>query len=574
MTKTNTRWTPLPYATDELRDLQAALKIHPIFCQILVQRGITNYKQAKQFFRPALEDLLDPFLMRDMKQAVERLTVALKQKQKILLYGDYDVDGTTAVALMYSFLKPYAKWNNLHFYIPDRYKEGYGISLQSIEFARANNFQLVLALDCGIRAVEAMQRAQSYGLDYIICDHHLPADQLPIAAAILDPKRADCAYPDKALSGCGIAFKLAQAFTQQHNLSLDTLYALLDLVVISIACDIVPMMGENRILAKFGLEQLHRDKRPGLVALRQIAQREFPLTISDIVFGFGPLINAAGRLADADRAVQLLIAPTFDEASKLAVVLAERNKMRKEFDNRMLEEATTIITTDPVWQNRKSIVLYQPHWHKGVVGIVAARIVERFNKPTIILTQSNGLVVGSARSVRGFNIHDAIASCENILVNFGGHAHAAGLKLHETAVVHFQDRFEGYVSANINTDALQAEILVNAQLPFQLIDTAFVRLLKEFAPFGPSNRNPVFVSRRVQDVGYTRILKDKHLKIVVRQCKDGHILNGIAFGRGEDFAAVTTSENFDICYTLEENKWKGETYLQLVVKDFKFPNAT
>lgn len=566
MTKT---WTPLPFSEDEARDLQAVLKIHPIFCQILVQRGIKTYDEAKAFFRPSLENLHDPFLIKDMNTAVKRLTYALKNKQKILLYGDYDVDGTTSVALLYTFLKPYAKWNNLDFYIPDRYKEGYGVSMKSVEFANDNNFDLIIAMDCGIQAVEAVERAHSYGIDYIICDHHLPAEKLPDAIAVLDPKRTDCHYPYKELSGCGITFKLAQAFTEKHQLPIENLYNLLDLVAISIACDIVPMLGENRILTKFGLEILNKNERPGLQALLQISKRETPLTISDIVFGFGPLINAAGRLADAKRAVQLLIAPDYNEATKQAAVLAERNKLRKEFDKRIVEEAADIITTDPMWEKRDSIVLYQPHWHKGIVGIAAARIVDQFHKPTIILTESNGLAVGSARTVKGFNIHKAIASCENLLVNFGGHAHAAGLTLHPVDVERFQDRFEGYVSTHINEEELEPEIMINAELPFALINLEFMKMLKQFAPFGPGNRNPIFVSRNVRDVGYSRILTGNHLRLVLKQ-KNSLPQNGIAFGRGDDFLNVTTKKDFSVCYTLEENKWKGEVRLQLMVKDMKF----
>lgn len=562
-------WTPLPYDVEKLQNLQSALKIHPIFCQILLQRGIKNYESAKQFFRPSLDSLPDPFLMESMTVAVSRLTYALKHKQKIMLYGDYDVDGTTAVALLYMFLKPYAKYNNLSFYIPDRYKEGYGVSMKSIEFAKTQDIDLMVALDCGIKANKAVDKARSYGIDFIICDHHLPSEILPEAIAILDPKRKDCNYPYKELSGCGIAFKLAQAITQKYNLPKENLYTLLDLVAISIACDIVPMTGENRTLAKFGILELNQTKRQGLQALLQISKRESPLTISDIVFGFGPLINAAGRLADGNLAVQLLIAETFNEATKHAAVLAERNKLRKEFDTRIVEEAKELVMSMPHWEERKSIVLYQPHWHKGVVGIAAARLVDHFHKPTIILTQSNGHAVGSARTVRGFNVHNAIQSCENLLVNFGGHAHAAGLTLNLENISPFQDRFESYVSTFLETEQEQPKILVNAELNFKDITLGFWNILEQFAPFGPANRNPVFVSRQVKDVGYSRILTGNHLRLTIKQNGSAPI-NGIAFGQGEDFLNVTTKKGFNICYTLEMNRWRGESRLQLMVKDMKF----
>lgn len=562
-------WTPLPYDLEELQNLQSALKIHPIFCQILLQRGIKTYDAAKQFFRPSLKDLHDPFLMKNMVLAVHRLIHALKNKQKIMLYGDYDVDGTTAVALLYTFLKPYAKYNNLSFYIPDRYKEGYGVSMESVEFAKTEEVDLVIALDCGIKANEAVNRARLHGIDYIICDHHLPSEKLPDAIAILNPKQADCNYPYKELSGCGIAFKLAQAITEKYKLPTENLYSLLDLVVISIACDIVPMVGENRILAKFGIQKLNKTKRQGLQALLQISKRETPLTISDIVFGFGPLINAAGRLADAARAVQLLIAETFDEATKQAVVLAERNKLRKEFDTRIVEEAKELVMAMPDWEERKSIVLYQPHWHKGIVGIAAARMVDHFHKPTIILTQSNGHAVGSARTIRGFNIHDAIQSCENLLVNFGGHAHAAGLTLNPENISHFQDRFEGYVSTFLEIEQEQPEIQINAQMNLKDITLSFWNILEQFAPFGPNNRNPIFVSRAVKDVGYSRILTGNHLRLMIKQ-EESKPMGGIAFGRGDDFLNVTAKKHFDVCYTLQMNKWRGESRLQLMVKDMAF----
>lgn len=550
--------------------LQETLQIHPIFCRLLVQRDITTYEAAKQFFRPNLADLHDPFLMKDMLVAVKRLHQAILNKERILLYGDYDIDGTTSVAMMYSFLEKHHR--ALGFYIPDRYKEGYGISMEGIEYAAAKNVKLIIAMDCGIKAFQQAERAKTYGIDMIICDHHLPDDILPSALAVLDPKRTDCAYPYKELSGCGVAFKLVQAYIQHYDLSEEHWKDVLEFLVISIAGDIVPITGENRILAHYGLQQLNRSKRLGIQALIEYSKRETPLTISDIVFGLGPQINAAGRLADGAQAVRLLISKTKEAAFENARILDSRNKLRKEFDQRIAEEAIDLFMETPKWEERKSIVLYQPHWHKGIVGIAASRVVEHYHRPTIILTQSGDLAVGSARSVQGFDIHAAIQQCEKFLLNFGGHKYAAGLTLRPENIDAFRDYFEAVVSTHIEAEQLIPAVEVSAVLDFKSITPEFWQILQEFAPFGPANRNPVFATKNVKDTGYSRLLKNKHLKLTLKQEKSP-VFNGIAFNKGEHFDRVVTKSPFHICYTIQENRWRDQSHLQLMVKDMRFPEA-
>lgn len=561
------QWKLQPADPEKVAALQEALKVHPVFCQLLVQRGLLTYEAARQFFRPKWEDLHDPFLMKDMDKAVRRLADAIREKERIMLYGDYDIDGTTSVALMYSFLAKYHR--DMGFYIPDRYKEGYGLSFDGVEFAASKGVKLMIVMDCGIKAEKAVNFANSYGIDVIICDHHLPDENIPDAVAVLDPKREDCEYPYKELSGCGITFKLVQGFSQQFDLPKEDLEKLLDFLVISIAGDIVPITQENRVLAHFGLQQLNQTKRLGIRAMILESERQMPLTISDIVFGIGPHINAAGRLADAHQAVKVLLSNQKTAAMENAAILAQRNKMRREFDQRIAEEAKTMFKEMEDREERKSIVLYQPHWHKGVVGIAASRVVEEFYRPTIILTESNGLAVGSARSVKGFNIHAAIQQCEDLLINFGGHHHAAGLTLLPHNVEAFQDRFEAIVSTYIEEELLQPVLTISAVLKLKDITPNFFDVLKAFAPFGPSNRNPVFVSQHVKDAGYSRILKNKHLKMTIKQ-GNSEVFNAIAFNRAEDYENVISKKPFHIAYTIEENKWKDKSYLQLMVKDMKF----
>lgn len=550
-----------------VRQLQEQLHIHPLFCQLLAQRGITTFEAAKRFFRPEWNHLHDPLLMKDMEKAVDRLTQAIQKGEKIMLYGDYDVDGTTSIALLYSFLTKYH--TNLDYYIPDRYKEGYGVSMEGIWYAHEHEVDLLITLDCGITAVDQVQRANELGIDVIICDHHLPEEKLPEAIAVLDAKRPDCNYPFKELSGCGVAFKLAQAYVEAHDLDWNQLIDLTDFLVVSIASDIVPIVDENRTLAWFGLQQLNRTQRPGLKALIDLSKRPRPLTISDIVFGLGPMINAAGRLADAHQAVRMLLSHDANVAYDYGRVLEHRNKLRKEFDQRIFQEARDLFLQDSNWRNRKSIVLYQPHWHKGVVGIVASRMVDEFHRPTIILTDSDGKVAGSARSIPGFDIHEAIGMSKKLLVTFGGHAHAAGLSLYPEDVIYFQERFEATVTTLASPEIFEPEIEVTAEINLAEITSAFWNILKQFAPFGPGNHNPTFVARNVQDIGYSRILTGNHLRLCIKQ-GDSMPFYGVAFGRGDDFEKVGARAPFDVCFNLQENHWQDRTSLQLMVKDMQF----
>lgn len=561
------QWKLLEADETAVQQLEKKLGIHPVFCRLLVQRGITTAQQAKQFFQPELKQLHDPFLMKDMDRAVERLERAIQNNEKILLFGDYDVDGTTAIALLYSFLQHHHP--NLDYYLPDRYKEGYGLSFEGIEYAHENHIKLLITLDCGITALDQVQRANEYGMDVIICDHHLPESKLPEAFAVLDPKRPDCNYPFKELSGCGVAFKLAQAYVEKNNLDWSQLEELLDLLVISIASDIVRIVDENRVLAFFGLQKLNATKRLGLRALINLSRREPPLTISDIVFGIGPMINAAGRLADAEKAVRLMLSADKGVAADYARVLDYRNQMRKEFDQRIAEEARKLLQQDPLWQERKSIVLYQAHWHKGVVGIAAARMVEEYHRPAIILTESEGKIVGSARSIKGFDIHEAIGMCRDLLISYGGHAHAAGLSMYPENLIFFQERFEAVVDTLASEEVFVPEITVSAEIYLKDITPYFWDTLRQFAPFGPGNRNPNFVVRNVRDTGYSRLLRGNHLRVAVGQ-PDSAPQYGVAFGRGDDFEKVKTRQPFDICFNLQENRWEGNAYLQLMVKDMKF----
>lgn len=557
------QWKTITVDNQAVQDLQTKLGIAPLLCQLLVQRNIQTFEAARQFFRPDLSHLHDPFLMKDMDKAVNRLSVAIKNGEKILLYGDYDVDGTSSVAMMFHFLAHFHK--ALDYYIPDRYTEGYGISIKGIEYATQQNVGLIIAMDCGIKAVEATARAKAAGIDMIICDHHLPGDDLPDATAILDPKQPGCAYPFRELSGCGVAFKLAQAYVERHGLDWPLLEDLLDLLVISIASDIVPLIGENRVLAYFGLKKLDRTQRPGLKALIEKSGRHRPLKISDIVFGLAPMINAAGRLADAGQASRLMLARDKAVAYDYARVLQERNKIRREFDQRTVEEAKALYSQNAYWAHRHSLVLFQPHWHKGIVGITASRMVEQFYRPTVILTEADGLAVGSARSVQGFDLYEALSMCKDLLINFGGHAHAAGLSLRPEDVPVFSDRFEGAVATLLEGKALVPEIPIAGTIELSEITAKFWRILKQFAPFGPHNRSPVFACYGVQDTGASRLLKGNHLQLFVRQ-HESRIFKGIGFGLGHHLETVK-SGTFDICFTLQENLWQKQRSLQLVVRD-------
>ena len=552
------------------KQLSEELSISPILSQLLVQRDILTYDDARSFFRPDLSDLHDPFLMADMQKAVDRLTLAMKRNEKILVYGDYDVDGTTSVSLVYKFLKQF--YSNIDFYIPDRYNEGYGISIQGIDFAAANDYKLVIALDCGIKAIDKVTYALTQGVDFIICDHHTPDDILPPAVAVLDPKRIDCNYPYKHLSGCGVGFKLMQAFAITNNIDFSQLTPLLDLLALSIASDIVPITGENRILAFYGLKQINSNPCVGLKGILDVCGlTDKEITISDIVFKIGPRINASGRMKLAYEAVELLVSSDHVFAKEKSDTINEYNNDRKDLDKYITDEAIALIEADIRYSIRKSIVVHKSDWHKGVIGIVASRLSEEYYKPSIVLTNSNGLASGSARSVSGFDIYKAIDSCRDLLENFGGHMYAAGLSMKEENVIAFTERFEKFVSDNILEEQTFPQIEIDAILEFKDITPKFFRVLKQFGPFGPGNMKPVFVSKRVFDFGTSRLVgkEQEHLKLELIDSSSENVMNGIAFRMHEFNEPLKALNPLDICYTLEENTFNGNTTTQLMIKDIK-----
>lgn len=575
----------------KVKELSKAIGVDDKLATLLVQRGITTYNEAKDFFRPSLNQLHDPFLMKDMDKAVDRLVKAMKDGEKILIYGDYDVDGTTAVALIYTYLKNLINKKKIEFYIPDRYEEGYGISYKGIDYAADNGFGLVIVLDCGIKAVEKINYANERGVDFIICDHHRPGDEIPQAVAVLDSKRNDCGYPYKELSGCGVGFKLITGLSIRLGRPIEEVYELLDYVAVSIAADIVPITGENRILAFFGLKLLNKKPRPGIEAVlghanihrkeeysssemekQNVLERE--LTISDLVFLIGPRINAAGRLEKASDSVRLLIATNQNHAEKLAASINDLNVKRREFDNAITEEALSMIDADEKMRNAKSTVIFNENWHKGVIGIVASRLTDSYYRPTIVLTRSGNLITGSARSIKNFDIYDAIDNCSDLLEHFGGHKYAAGLSLKPENLEKFSERFEQYVSEHLDEDELIPELNVDIKMDFSNITPKFVRILKQFAPFGPGNLSPVFLTENVIDSGYSRAVGNKkHLKLTVTQRDNTeNVFAGIAFQKGDLFERIHSKEPFSMCYYIEENFWQGRTTLQLNVKDIKFKN--
>jgi single-stranded-DNA-specific exonuclease len=561
------RWTVKKYQPREEQLLQAALRIHPLLCRLLVQRGIRKFDEAKQFFRPTLDDLHDPWLMKDMDLAISRLELAFFRQEKILVYGDYDVDGTTAVATVYSFLL--SIYNNIEFYVPHRYREGYGVSMQGIEYARDNEFSLIVALDCGIKSVEHIAYAKSLGIDFIICDHHLPDAVLPDAAAILNPKQHDCPYPYKELSGCGIGFKLISALAQKKGVPMQEVYQYLDLVATSIAADIVPMTGENRVLAFHGIKIVNETPSSGIKALIDLSKLKEKLTTSNLVFVIAPRVNAAGRMDDARKAVNLFIEKDFEKARAFAEMLHADNFDRKEIDMTITQEAVAIIQNDLAQLERKSTVLFQPHWHKGVVGIVASRLIDKYYyRPTVILTQSNDKVAGSARSVSGFNVYEAIHQCKELLENYGGHFYAAGMTLLPENVAAFQEKFEAVVAATIHPDMLIPEIVIDTEISFSDITPAFYNIMRQFEPLGPENLKPVFLARNVMDTGFSKIVKDEHLKLSVKQKGSGSF-SGIGFFMADKFPIVESKRPFDMVFTIEENEWNGNVSLQLKVIDIR-----
>ena len=560
--------------TDEQNEIKNKLanelSISPVLAKLLVQRGIVTFDDARSFFRPDLNDLHDPFLMKDMDKAVERLTKAMQSNEKILIYGDYDVDGTTSVSLVYRFLVKF--YSNLDFYIPDRYNEGYGISIKGIDFAAQNNFKLIIALDCGIKAVEKIKYAKTLGVDFIICDHHNPDDELPPAVAVLDSKRADCNYPYKHLSGCGVGFKLMQAFAMENNIRFEELIPLLDLVALSIASDIVPITGENRILAFYGLKQINSNPSTGVKAIIDVCGlKDREISISDIVFKIGPRINASGRMKLATEAVELMVSRDYNFAYERSGTINEYNNDRKDLDKNITDDAIALIRQDDTYSERKSIVVFKPDWHKGVIGIVASRLAEEYYKPSVVLTESNGFASGSARSVLGFDLYKAVESCKDLLENFGGHMYAAGLTMKIEHVDEFSRRFEKYVAEHIEEDQTYPQIDIDAIIEFKDITPKFFRVLKQFGPFGPGNMKPVFESKNVYDFGSSRLVgKDQeHLKLELTDSSSENVMSGIAFRMYEFNDHLKALNPLDICYTLEENNFNGNTSIQLMIRDIK-----
>lgn len=556
-----------PSDTQDVHALAKAINVNPALAEVLIQRGVTNFEEAKQFFRPQLEDLHDPFLMKDMDRAVQRLIQAWDNDEHILIYGDYDVDGTTSVALVHSFLESIGL--NVTYYIPDRYKEGYGLSYQGIDYAHDNDMSLIITLDCGIKAIEKVTYANEKGIDIVICDHHRPGVTLPDAVAVLDPKRADCEYPFKELCGCGVGFKLMQALSIKKGIDQSHILEYLDLVAVAIGADIVPITGENRVLCYYGLECVNSDPRLGIKKILQVAQFDKKMTVMDLVFIIAPRINAAGRIETGNRAVELLCCQDHEQAEELVALINNLNAQRKELDQEITAEALCIIGDNPWYEKAKSTVVHSDNWHKGVVGIVASRIIEQHYKPTIVLTESNGMLTGSARSVKHFDVHDAIASCEDILVNFGGHKYAAGLTIKKDDIDDFKQRFESYVASNIGEESMHPEIIINTELQFDMITDRFYNILSQMGPFGPKNMRPVFVSKNCHNAGEYRLLKDAHLKLYLGQAGNEKKLAAIGFNMKDKWEVVTSGKPFDMVYNIDENIWQNKASIQLIIKDLK-----
>lgn len=562
------RWTVKSYQPKEEALLRQALGIHPLLCRLLVQRGIHTYEAAKQYFRPSLADLHDPWSMKDMDKAITRIEQAFFRQEKILIYGDYDVDGTTAVATVFDFLQRI--YPKIEYYIPHRYREGYGISEAGIAYAIENEFSLVITLDCGIKSITYITEAKEKGIDFIICDHHLPDAILPPAVAILNPKQYDCPYPYKELSGCGIGFKLITALGQKLGVPEEHSLRYLDLVATSIAADIVPMTGENRTLAFHGLRKVNDDPLPGIKALIQLSALKEKLTISNLVFVIAPRVNAAGRMDDARKAVNLFIENDLDKAMEIAAVLHADNFDRKEIDNSITKEAVELIQNDATLATRKSTVLFKADWHKGVVGIVASRLIDKyFYRPTIILTQSNDQVAGSARSVTGFNVYEAIHQCKDLLENYGGHFYAAGMTLKPENVEAFRQKFEEVVATTIDPELLIPEIVIDTEIGFADVHKQFYNILKQFEPLGPENLRPIFLARNVTDTGFSRIVKDEHIKFSIKQDRYGPVFSGIGFFLAPKFEVMENRQPFDMVFTVDENEWNGKTMLQFKVIDIR-----
>ena len=562
------KWTyeePTADETAAATALAREVNIHPALGRLLLKRGIKTATEARRFFRPQLSDLHDPFLMNDMQVAVDRLNQALGRKEHIMVYGDYDVDGCTAVALVYKFLSQF--YSNIDFYIPDRYEEGYGISRKGIDFAAEMGVKLIIVLDCGIKAVEEVAYAREKGIDFIICDHHVPDDELPPAVAILNPKRHDNRYPYTHLSGCGVGFKFMQAFATSNGIEFNKLSSLLDLCAVSIASDIVPIMGENRILACQGLRCLNTNPSIGLRAIVEVCGlSEKELSMSDIIFKIGPRINASGRMQNGKEAVELLVEKDYQAALEKAGCINLYNEARKDLDKQMTDEAFKQVEQLPGLDDRRSVVIYNESWHKGVIGIVASRLTEQYYRPAVVLTRSDGVATGSARSVSGFDVYKAVQSCSDLLENFGGHTYAAGLSMKVENVPEFAERFEAYVQKHIMDTQTEATLAIDAYLDFKDVTFKFYQQLKRFAPFGPQNERPVFCTRRVYDYGTSKVVGrgQEHIKLELVDNKSNNVMNGIAFGQSSQARYIKTKRAFDICYAVEENTHKrGEVQLQI-----------
>ena len=566
------KWNLMEQANPaKVEKLSAEVGIDRVLADLLVKRGVETFEQARSFFRPSLDDLHDPFLMKDMDVAVERLHKAITTGEKILVYGDYDVDGTTAVALVFSYIRRFT--SKVDFYIPDRYDEGYGVSYKGIDWAFEGGFGLIITLDCGIKAIDKAEYAKSKGVDMIICDHHLPEDTIPAAVAVLDPKREDCSYPFDDLSGCGVGFKLVQAYSASYGVPFETLIPLLDLLVVSIASDLVTMVGENRTLAHFGLKQLNENPHKGLLAMINLSNLEpGHITIDDIVFKIGPRINAAGRMESGRLAVELLTAEDVGEAMFIGEKINENNNDRKNIDREITREALEMVESGNCLARENATVVYNPRWSKGIVGIVASRLVEAYYKPTVVLTKSNGFVTGSARSIAGFDLYEAIESCADLLENFGGHVYAAGLTLKEENLEEFARRIDNFIAGKITAEMLVPVVDIDARLDFSQITPKFFRILKQFQPFGPGNGNPVFMTENVYDAGNGRKVGAGgiHLKLdLIQESQPYHQIAAIAFNMAEYYEYIKSGNPLDVCYSIVENYYRGNSTIQLRVKDLR-----
>ncbi len=559
------RWKILPVNETSIAKLQTDLKINKTLCSILVQRGLADFETSKHFFRPQLSNLHSPWLMKDMDKAVARFLQAIDQKEKILVYGDYDVDGTTSVACMYQFIQ--SIYTEVDYYIPHRYREGYGVSKAGIDFAKEQGMTLIISLDCGIKSVELITYAKELGIDFIVCDHHLPDTELPPAIAILNAKQIDCNYPYKELCGCGVGFKLATAIAEKLGLPSETYLQYLDLVATAIAADIVPMTGENRIMAFYGLKKINENPSPGIKALMELAGVKKHMYITNVVFMIAPRVNAAGRMDDAKKAVQLFIEQDPLKAIEFAKVLQSDNTDRKEADSSITEQALEIISKDASYANKKTTFVFQSNWHKGVVGIVASRLIEKYYRPTIVLTQNENIVSGSARSVAGFNLYEAIHACREYLLGYGGHFAAAGMSLLPENVQAFATAFEKVVSETIPNELLTPEIIIDAPIEFTEITTAFYQIILQMEPYGPENMRPVFIAKNVIDSGYSKIVKDAHIRFVLKQNRT--TLTGIGFNMSDKFNLIQQNKPLDIVFTIDENEYNGNTTLQIKMIDFK-----